>query len=257
MNSSRGQRQVWRYVLAALLLLVLSLGSGLAATTPISAEPRTTTITRQDDLLIDSTNSGAGNFTTHKVAAAVLLSTVQSATIPAGAFTTNYTGNGGSITMATLTNQANGSDAWQFFSGQSNVIRLRFALPWDWDAGTVKVGLRGLCFGANSAPGAATNVVWQVQAASIPNAGNESSLTFGTAVWVTNRIGPSANVSREDITTALTVGNSPSATNSIIWDIQRLGGQAGDTLTNNALVLSEVRIFFNRIVQPAFPPSSP
>lgn len=255
MSNDLRQRQVWRYAMATLLLLALSIGSGLAATTPISGEPRTSMITRQDDLLIDSTNSGAGNFTTHKVAASVLLSTVQSATVPAGSFTTNYTGNGGSITAATLTNQANGSDAWQFFSGQSNVIRFRFALPWDWDAGTVKVGLRGVCFGANNA--AATNVVWQVQAASIPNGGSESSLTFGTAVWVTNRISTSANVSREDITTALTVGNSPSATNSIIWDIQRLGGQAGDNLTNNAFCLEEVRIFFNRTVQPAFPPSSP
>jgi hypothetical protein len=262
--------------IGALLLLAifLAIGSARGATTPISGEPRISTANSTDDLLIDTTNAGLGTFTTHKVALSVLLSSagtnwasVSSTTIPMGAFTTNYTGDGASVTMATYTNQANGSDAFQFFSGQTNVIRLRYALPIDWDLGTVEIGLRGLCFGTNAAAGTnanwgtnsipMTNVVWAVKAASIANGGDESSLTFGTAVWTTNHISTSANVSREAITQPLTVGNSPSSTNSIIWDIRRLGGQAGDTMTNNATVLAEVRVILRRTINASFPAATP
>lgn len=259
-----------RRAIAWSVTAVLALGLLCAATVKISQEPRATAVNGMDDLLLNQTNGGAGTFTTKRVAWNVLLSsegtnwaTVSSTTIPMGAFTTNYAGDGASVTMATYTNQANGSDAWQFFSGQTNVVRLRFALPWDWDLGTVRVGLRALCFGTNAAAGTnvvngtnsipMTNVVWAVKAAAISNGGDESSLTFGTAVWTTNHISTGANVSREAITQPLTVGNSPGATSSIIWDIRRLGSQAGDTLTNNALVLSEVRVFFNRTVNASFP----
>lgn len=249
-------------LLLVLAILLTLIGSAHGATTPISGEPRIGTLNPTDDLLIDTTNAGAGTFTTHKMAVSVLQASantnwasVSSATIPMGAFTTNYTGDGASVTMATYTNQANGSDAWQFFSGQTNVIRLRFALPLDWDLGTVKLGLRALCFGTNAS--SATNIVWAVQAAAIANGGDESSPTFGTAVWTTNHISTSANVSREAITLPLTVGNSPGSTSSILWDIRRLGSQAGDTLTNNAAVLAEVRVMFNRTVNPSFPASTP
>ena len=241
---------------------VLTLGLLCAATVKISQEPRATTINPDDDFLFNQTNSGAATFTTKRVGWRVLLSsagtnwaTVSSATIPMGAFTTNYPGDGASVTMATYTNQANGSDAFQFFSAQTNVIRLRFALPWDWDLGTVRLGLRGLCFGTNATT--ATNVVWAVQAAAIANGGDESSPTFGTAVWTTNHISTSANISRETVTLPLTVGNSPGSSSSIIWDIRRLGSQAGDTMTNNATVLAEVRVFFNRTINSTFPSATP
>jgi hypothetical protein len=147
-------------------------------------------------------------------------------------------------TNATFTSATNTSDAWQFKDSITNEIRARFALPWDWNGSTVQFQVTAFCTGTNH--GTATNVVWAVAAAALGDGDNAGSPTFGTAIWVTNAIHTNSFIQRSATTTAITVGNNPAGSKSILWQVQRLGAQGGDTLTNDALLLTEARIFFTR-----------
>jgi len=184
---------------------------------------------------------------------------VTSVAIPMGAFFTSNVADGLTLTAATPSNPTNTGDAYVFADSVTNTVNIRFALPWDWNGSTVRVGLRSFCTGTNAAQGSAppTNVVWSVRAAAIGNGDLDNNVTWGTAVVVTNGVGTNAFKGSESITANLTVGNSASSAKSILWQISRLGAATGDTETNNSLVLSEVRVYYQRNTRTDFPTASP
>jgi len=201
------------------------------------------------------TNNNAVNLTN--------LVQIRSVDIPLGAWTTNGidTTIGTTITPASLAAVTNTGDGAIFFHTNgttlmTNTLRTRFSLPWDWDAGTVKVGLQCVCSSTNGT--GATNMVWGVRAVAISATDNATNLTFGSIVRVTNNVGTNAWVfGQEGITANLTVGNTPTTAKGILWEVQRQGGDGGDTETNSFLFLAQVRVYYKTASITNFPTSSP
>jgi hypothetical protein len=199
------------------------------------------------------------------------LAQVRSVDIPIGAWWTNGidTVIGSTITPAQLASATNTGDGAIFSrtngsggsiatAGLTNTLRTRFSLPWDWDGGTVQIGVYSMCGATNSS--IATNMVFAFRAVAIGPADNATNLnaSFGSFVRVTNNVGTNAWVfGQEGITAALTVGNTPSNKKGILWEIQRHGGDGGDTETNFPLFLSQVRVYYRTTSVTNYPTASP
>ena len=188
-------------------------------------------------------------------ATSATLSEVTSVTIPMGAWFNTFLDDGAALTAATFFAPTNTADGWAFADSVTNRIRTRLALPIDWDAGTVEMEIRALCTGTNSS--LATNTVWAVRGAALGELDREDSPTFGTAVSVTNHISTNSYIQGVCITLPITVGNTPAATKSILWELQRWGADTGDTMTNSSVTVVETRLFFRRTTSNTFPTSSP
>lgn len=182
---------------------------------------------------------------------------VSSCEIQANDIFTNNVGDGGSLSQASSIIATNYGPVWAFADAITNCARFRWLPPSDWNAGTLAVGLGAICTGTNAAVGGPTNVVFAVRCGAIGDGDRIDAPTFGTAQWITNHIGTSAYTRRLAVTSALTVGNSPSASKGILFEIQRLGAQAGDTLTNADLCLTEVWIYHRRNSVTNFPAYTP
>lgn len=227
-----------------------SYGQDIAVIAPINAYPNPAQWTNVASAIVDAINKWATNSIN---ASSETTGQVTSVCIPMGAWFTNNVGDGITITAASAESVTNTGDGFAFSDVVTNAIRARFALPWDWDGGTVRVAIQAICTGTNSGPGGATNVVFAVRAAS--NGLNDSAQqpTFGTAVWTTNHFGIGAYTNYLAVTANLTVGNSPSPGKSILWEIQRLGSQAGDTETNVDMIVNQVDVFLKRTPTTIFP----
>lgn len=197
------------------------------------------------------TNDGAGVLGWYNFLAA----NVSSISIPMGAWFVNNVGDGASITNAVALSVTNSADGWSFLDAQTNAIRTRFALPADWDGSSVKWALRVTCTAANTQPN--TNVVFAVRGSMIGMGDREDSPTWSTLQWVTNGLSPTAYIQTLCITKAITPGGTVNPTNSILWEIQRLGGQTGDTATVATVALLEAQIYYSRTNRQVFPTSSP
>lgn len=181
-------------------------------------------------------------------------SALASVAIPMGAWFVNNVADGANLTAATASVSTNTADAWTFADAITNVIRTRFALPWDWDGGTVEASIQATSSGTNST--FTTNVVFGVRAAAIGDRDIESVPSWGSVISVTNHNSTNLWVSSISTTRPITVGNTPGPTKSILWELRRLGADTGDTLTNT-LMVTEVRIYYNRTNRTDFPTPSP
>lgn len=169
----------------------------------------------------------------------ITAASVQSVTIPIGAFSTlNQSSPATSISFT------NTSDGYAFTDAVTNTMRTLFSLPVDWTASTVQASIAAICTGTNHTT--ATNVVFGVRGAALGAGEDWSNPTFGTELWVTNHISTLSNIAGLAITGPLTVGNSPSPLKTILWEVRRLGAQAGDTLTNSSLAAVEFRLYYTR-----------
>lgn len=191
------------------------------------------------------------------------ISAVRSVDIPIGAFFTNGIDStvGVTITAAQLASVTNTGDGLWFAhtngtSAVTNAARTLFGLPWDWDAGTVQVQVSSVCTGTNSS--VATNVVYAIRAVALSGADNLTNITFGSFVRITNNVGTNAwVVGQNSVTAALTVGNTPTSQKSILWEVQRHGGDGGDTETNAVLFLRNFRVYYKTASITNFPTASP
>jgi len=190
------------------------------------------------------------------------LTIISSVDVPMGAwFTNGLESVAATITPASVASITNMGDGMVLSHTNgtiaiTNAIRTRFSLPWDWDLGTVKVGIFSVCSGTNSS--LATNMVYAVRAVALGPGDNLTNVTFGALVRMTNNVGTNAWVQgQEGVTAALTVGNTPAASKGIVWEIQRQGGDGGDTETNVNLFISQVRVYYKRLTRVDFPTSSP
>jgi len=200
------------------------------------------------------TNNNAVNLTN--------LLSVRSVDIPMGAWFTNGLETVGvNFTPANLLSVTNTGDGivMSHTNGSAaitNIVRTRFSLPWDWDGGTVKVGIQSVVGASNSV--LATNLVFAIRAVAISGGDNLTNLTFGALTRVTNNVGTNAwVVGQEGITTALTIGNTPTTSKGILWEIQRHGGDAGDTETNTPAFIAQVRVYYGTASLTNYPISSP
>lgn len=184
---------------------------------------------------------------------------VASLDIPMGAWFTNNCGNGADVTAANATSATNAGDGFIFATGSTtNQARTRIALPYGWNAGTIQVGTFWLCTGTNNAAAAKTNFVVQYKAAAVGPADRLDSLTFGSALFMTNNCNPFPyEQGTKAVSNPITVGNSPAANKGIVLDIEVCGNAAGTTETNSSLILADVQVYYQTTNQISFPSSSP
>jgi hypothetical protein len=180
--------------------------------------------------------------------------------IPMGAFWSNNIAPA-PYTSASAVVITNTGDAFEFSDSVTNTIRFRWHPPWDWNAGTVMAGLRSLSRYTNDTGGntKVTNSVFSIRMASVPDGGAEDNLTFGTAVWTTNKI-HFANtnlIGYTNISTAITVGNTPTSGKSIVIEISRLGAATGDTTTNIVALYGGMTLYYQRNTRLDFPSATP
>lgn len=166
-------------------------------------------------------------------------SIVDSVTIPIGAWS-----GVNAASPATSVSFTNTSDGFSFADAASNSVHMLFSLPLGWTVGTVQASIAAVCTGTNHTT--ATNVVFGVKAAALGDQDNWANPTYGTEVWVTNHINTASNIAGIGITGPITVGSTPSAAKTILWNLTRIGGQAGDTMTNSSVIATEFRIFYTR-----------
>lgn len=182
-------------------------------------------------------------------------SNVTSLTVPMGAWFINNVNTGGAISNATSTSLTNSADAWGFADAATNAIRTRLAMPYDWDGQPVKWAFRATCTGTNSV--FATNVVLAVRGALIGMGDREDNPTFSSLQWVTNGVNPTNYYQTVAITVAITPGGTLQPTNSILWEVQRLGAATGDTCTNSTYAILESQLYYSRTNRTDFPTSTP
>lgn len=182
-------------------------------------------------------------------------SNVTSLTVPMGAWFVNNVGDGASLSAASALSLTNTADAWGFTDAVTNVIRTRLAMPYDWDAQPIKWSFRATCTATNPAPN--TNVVFAVRGALLGMGDSEDNVTWSSLQWVTNGIDKKPYVQTVSITKAITPGGTLQPTNSILWEVQRLGAQTGDTATNSIVAILEAQIYYSRTNRTDFPTSSP
>ena len=203
------------------------------------------------------TNDGAGVFGYMAFPAGGSTgSNVTSVAIPMGAWFINNVATN-QYSAASSVAVTNSSDGFSFLDAVTNVMRTRFALPWDWDNQPVKVEVQALCLGVNGVTVTSTNAVFGVRAAALADGDRADLVTFGTLVTVTNHISTNAYILRSAITGPVTVGNTPTVAKSILWEVQRLGADAGDNLTNVlGATVTEVRVYYSRTNRTDYPASS-
>jgi hypothetical protein len=114
-----------------------------------------------------------------------------------------------------------------------------FAMPSDYNAGTVTAVFYWM------SPSSSTNsVVWGIQGVSF---GDNTVLdtAFGTAVTVTDANNGADDVNISAATGAMTIANTPAASDFVVFRVYRDGAAGGDTLAADAELLS-VRITYTR-----------
>ena len=180
--------------------------------------------------------------------------------IPFGGWWTNGMGPA-PYTSASAVIPTNTADAFEFTDGVTNTIRTRWHPPWDWNAGTVQVQLLSMSRFTNDTGGntKVTNSVFSTRMAAVPNGGTEDNLTFGTGVWTTNKFwfANTNLVTLTNISTAITVGNTPTSGKDIVIEISRLGAATGDTTTNLVALYGGVVVFYQRNSRIDFPVATP
>lgn len=170
--------------------------------------------------------------------------------IPMGTWWTNGTAN--PATLGTWTNSA--GDAWLFTDAVTNDLRVRFALPGAWNAGTVQFQFTMGCTLTNTGTTqVSTNVVFGIKAASVGSGQDEGNLTFGTEINFTNRLSKTNWWSTQNTTPAITVGNTPAARKDIIFALRRITGDTGDATTNAVSVIHSRIIFTETTTEPSTP----
>ncbi len=209
-----------------------------------------TFITVNNNLVIKSGKNISGG-----LSGGTNLAIVSTIDIPVGAWSTNNCGNGADVTPASMVTLTNSGDTAVFTvsSTTTNELRTRFSLPVDWDGGTVQIHTFWACSGTNSASASKTNFVVSYAAAAVGPGDRLDNLTFGTPVAWTNNCNPFPyEQGTEGVTSALTVGNSPTARKGIVWRIQVLGNASGSTETNSSLYLAQFTVELKRNTWNAF-----
>lgn len=227
--------------------------NGLTASTVLWANGSKTIASIPNGVAGALTNNGSGVLGWFALGAGGSTVTSNSVTIPMGAWS-----SANAILPATSASPSvatNFSDVFVFASGVTNSIHALFNPGLRWDAGTVEVGLRGLTMGTNWT--SRTNVVWAVRCAALNDADLVNNPTWSTVTRVTNALNTNIWYGKFAYTARITVGGSPTANSSILWEISRQGADAGDSVTNT-LGLSEVRVFYNETgSNPSYPAPSP
>jgi hypothetical protein len=113
-------------------------------------------------------------------------------------------------------------------------------MPSDYDGGTVTAVFYWM------SPSSSTNsVVWGIQGVAFADS-NVLDTAFGTAQTVTDANGGADDVNISAATAAITIGNTPAASDFVVFRAYRQGGAGGDTLAADAELLA-VRITYTRV----------
>lgn len=129
-----------------------------------------------------------------------------------------------------------------FVDGSTTYAEWLLAMPSDWNAGTVTA----IFYWTNSNNNTQV-VVWGIAATNWATGNNIDGTAFSADVTVTsaNTASATPKLLVSAATSAVTVANTPAASNLIDFRVSRVGGSGSDTLTSNARLLG-VMISYTR-----------
>jgi hypothetical protein len=126
-----------------------------------------------------------------------------------------------------------------FPDGATRYANWNVAMPSDYNGGTVTAVFYWMTPSAT-----ANNVVWGLSAVAFAD-GNVLDTAFGTVQTVTDTNNGTDDVNITAATGAITIGNTPAASDFVVFRVERQGGAGGDTLAADAELLA-VRITYTR-----------
>jgi len=137
-------------------------------------------------------------------------------------------------------------DSYIFANAVTNVTQVKFAMPLEWDLGTVKVKL---FYWSTNASATATNV-WAIDATAISH-DEQLDADWGTAQTLTHKITTANDLQLTAATAALTVGGTPAANDMVWFRVRRLGAHADDNDTGQVKLLGAWLQYKESTTEPA------
>jgi hypothetical protein len=156
--------------------------------------------------------------------------------VPAGAMVERITNGAVLSTVETTTNKIM-VRSLDFDAATQQYAQFNVTMPKNWDEGTVKAR-----FIWRAATGTG-NVVWGIQGVAISD-GDALDAAFGTAVEVTDALIATADLMQSAETGAITIGGTPVARDTVVFQVYRNAPAAGDTFSASASLIG-VEILYN------------
>lgn len=184
-----------------------------------------------DNTLVQPSNWNA----THTLAVSGAYQTIW---VPAVAMSTRTSTGAASGTVETSTNKVM-VKTYDFDTTTQEFVQFAIQMPKSWDLGT----LLAQFVWSHAATTTNFGVVWQVQAVALADT-NALDTAFGTAVTATDTGGTTDTLYISPETAAMTVGNTPGASEWVVFQVARAPANASDTLAIDAR-LHGVRIKYS------------
>lgn len=159
--------------------------------------------------------------------------------LPAGCWRTKTTGGALLTVVESGTNKLN-DEAWRFEYTNRKAIQCVAPMPHDWDQGTLSFYVVWRPAGSST-----LGVAWSL--AAVARSDNDAAdAALGSAVTVLDSYASNANVHVSGVSAALTVGGSPAAKDTILFELAREVADVGDAMNEAADVLA-VHVQYGRV----------
>lgn len=150
--------------------------------------------------------------------------------IPAGAMTPATTSGAAAATKEATTNKQN-YDVFAFDGASTESVWFVVRMPDIWDLGTLKA-----VFHWAPDTGGSGAVVWGLCSVAVSN-DDAIDVAPGTEVTVADSVIAVGDLHTTSATSAMTVGGTPAAGDVVFFKVRRIPSDAGDTMTQDALLL--------------------
>lgn len=160
----------------------------------------------------------------------------QTAWIPAGAMVPRTTNGAALNTVETTTNKVM-VKTMDFDQSTIQYAQFTVTMPKSWDEGAVKAIF---VWRATSSSG---DVIWGLQGVAISDA-DAYDAAFGTAIEVTDTLNATTALNASAETGSITIGGSPVARDTVVFQVYRNASAGGDTLAATAGLVG-IALFYN------------
>jgi hypothetical protein len=160
----------------------------------------------------------------------------QNVYVPAGAMISRTTNGSALATVETTTNKIM-VRSQDFDQSTEQYAQFSVTMPKNWDEGTVKARF---VWRATSSSG---DVIWGIAGVAVSD-DDVLDAALGTAQEVTDTLTATTDLMHSAETSAITIGGSPAARDTVFFQVYRKAAAAGDTLAAAASLVG-VEILYN------------
>jgi hypothetical protein len=168
-----------------------------------------------------------------------LLSLYEEFYVPAGAIAPRSLNGAEAATLAPFSTNSFSHDALKFDSSAAEYGIFSFRLPKSWNLGTLKFKVD---WTAESGSG---GIAWVVEAFAAADGDQLSSLSYGTAVTVTDTALDASDRHTTAASGELTIGNTPAEGDLLVFQVSRNPAHGSDTLAVDGVLLGIMFQFVN------------